>query len=165
MTDTLIPRIVFVEDVSADAELVTQALHRAGIKATIVRVETESTLIHAIAEFAPDIIFTDHSLPTFSADEALRIAAQHAPATPVIIVTGSLNEEIAADYIKAGAADYVLKTNLTRLAPAVLRALDLRRARERQAQAQDDLRHSEERYRALIDQAADAIIITMLWAV
>jgi two-component system cell cycle sensor histidine kinase/response regulator CckA len=152
-------RILFVEDVSADAELVTQALLRSGIAATLLRVDTESALIRAITEFAPDVIFTDHSLPQFNAHDALRIAAQHAPTTPVIVVTGSLNEETAADYIKAGAADYVLKSNLRRLAPAVLRALDLRHAREAQARAQDELRRSEARYRALIEQAADAILI------
>jgi PAS domain S-box-containing protein len=159
MTAKPTPRILFVEDLPADAELVTQALHRAGIVATLLRVDTESALIRAIAEFAPDVIFSDHSLPQFNADDALRIAGQHAPTTPVIIITGSLSEETAADYIKAGAADYVLKSNLGRLAPAVLRALDLRRAREEQARAQEELQRSEARYRALIEQAADAILI------
>jgi two-component system cell cycle sensor histidine kinase/response regulator CckA len=160
MTATPTARILFVEDVPADAELVTQALRRSGVAATLLRVDTETALIRAIAEFAPDVIFTDHSLPQLHAGDALRIAEQHAPTTPVIIVTGSLNEETAADYIKAGAADYVLKSNLSRLAPAVLRALDLRRAREEQARAQEELQHSEVRYRALIEQAADAILIT-----
>ena len=77
----------------------------------------------------------------------------------MIVVTGSLSDEPAADYIKAGAADYVLKSNLRRLPPAVRRALDLRRAREEQARAREALQHSETKYRALIDQAADAILI------
>jgi PAS domain S-box-containing protein len=123
-------------------------------------VDTTEAFIRAIGEFTPDLILTDHSLPGFTADDALRIVEQHSPSTPVIVVTGSLNEEAAADYIKAGAADYVLKTNLSRLAPAVLRALDLRRAREEQLRAQQALQISEARYRALIEQAADAILIT-----
>jgi len=160
MTPPPTPRILFVEDVPADAELVTDALQRAGLPVTLRRVDTEKALIRAIAEFAPDIIFTDHSLPQFGADGSLRVVAQLAPSIPVIVVTGSLNEETAADYIKAGAADYVLKSNLSRLAPAVLRALDLRRAREERARALEDLHLSEARYRALIEQAADAILTT-----
>jgi PAS domain S-box-containing protein len=153
------PRILFVEDAPDDAELVKDALHRAGMAPTLLRVDTEADLIRTIAEFAPDVILTDHSLPQFNAEGALRVAQQYAPTTPVIVVTGSLNEETAADYIKAGAADYVLKSNLRRLPAAVLRAITLRRSREEQARVQEELRHSEARYRALIDQAADAILI------
>src|SRR2546428_7784827 len=80
-----------------------------------------------------------------------------APDTPVIVVTGSLDEETAAEYIKAGAADYVVKHHLERVGPAVVRALDLRRARTEQARAEEARRPGGGRFRALIEAGAGPV--------
>jgi len=152
-------RVLIVEDAADDATLVERELRRAGISSATRRVQTEPAFRDALRSFAPDLILTDHSLPSFSASHALQIAFQEAPQTPVIIVTGSLDEETAAEYIKAGAADYVVKHHLERLGPAVARALDLKRARHEQAQAEQARRQSEERFRALIEHGADAIVL------
>src|SRR5256886_14590577 len=98
-------------------------------------------------------------MPRLTARDTLRLVAQESPDTPVIIVTGSLDEEIAAEYMKAGATDYVVKHHLERIGPAVQRALDLKRAREEQAQAEEARRQGEERFRALIEHGADAIAL------
>src|SRR5881628_3312258 len=148
-----------VEDVPDDAALIERELRRAGIAGATRRVDSERAYREALRSFAPDIILTDHSLPTFGAADALRIAILEMPETPVIVVTGSLDEETAAEYIKAGAADYVVKHHLERLGPAVARALDLKRARHEQAQAEQARRQSEERFRALIEHGADAIVL------
>src|SRR6266568_2112843 len=150
-------RILLVEDVPEDAELVEHELRRAGVGGTTRRVDAEADFSRALREFNPDLILSDHSLPTFSAADALRIAQRDAPGVPLIIVTGSLDEETAADYIKAGAADYIVKHHLERLGPAVLRALALKHAREDQARAQEQLRQSEERFRTLIEGVRDVI--------
>ena len=126
-------RVLMVEDVADDAALIERELRRAGIAGATRRVDSERGYREALRTFAPDIVLSDHSLPQFGASDALRIALLEVPDTPVIIVTGSLDEETAAEYIKAGAADYVVKHHLERLGPAVLRALDLRRARTDQA--------------------------------
>src|SRR5205807_4577612 len=84
----------------------------------------------------PDVVLTDHSLPGFGARDAMRIVGQIRPGTPVIVVTGALGDEPAVEYLQAGAADYVLKDDLKRLGPAVLRALDGKRSREDQGRAQ-----------------------------
>src|SRR5207302_810430 len=115
--------ILIVEDVATDAELIEREIRRAGIGCATRRVDTESTLRDALRSFAPDLVLTDHSMPRLTARDALRLVAQETPDTPVIIVTGSLDEEIAAEYIKAGATDYVVKHHLERLGPAVQRAL------------------------------------------
>src|SRR5256714_834746 len=112
-------RVLMVEDVVDDAALVERELRRAGITGATHRVDSERAYREALRSFAPDIILTDHSLPTFGAADALRIAMLEAPDTPVIVVTGSLDEETAAEYIKAGAADYVVKHHLERGGPAV----------------------------------------------
>src|SRR5437899_3892283 len=148
-----------VEDVPDDAALIERELRRAGIAGATRRVDSERAYREALRSFAPDVILTDHSLPTFEAGDALRIAILEMPETPVIVVTGSLDEETAAEYIKAGAADYVVKHHLERLGPAVLRALDLRRAREEQARAEEARRQGEERFRALIEHGADAVVL------
>ena len=152
-------RVLMVEDVADDAALVERELRRAGIAGATRRVDSERTFREALRTFAPDIILTDHSLPTFGAADALRIAQLEMPDTPVIVVTGSLDEETAAEYIKAGAADYVVKHHLERVGPAVIRALDLRRARTEQARAEEARRQGEERFRALIEHGADAVAL------
>src|SRR5690242_895806 len=152
-------RILLVEDVAEDAALIERELRRAGIAGATRRVDSERTYREALRGFAPDIVLSDHSLPTFGASDALRIAQLEAPDTPVIIVTGSLDEETAAEYIKAGAADYIVKHHLERLGPAVLRALDLRRARTDHARAEEARRQGEERFRALIEHGADAVAL------
>ena len=149
-------RILLVEDVPAYAELVEYELRRAGVGATTRRVDTEADFVRALREFKPDLILSDHSLPAFRASEALQLAERVAPGVPVIIVTGSLDEETAADYIKAGAADYIVKHHLERLGSAVLRALALKHAHEERARAQEQLRQSEERFRTLIEGVDDA---------
>jgi len=148
-----------VEDVADDAALVERELRRAGISGATRRVDSERGFREALQTFGPDIILTDHSLPTFGAADALRIALLEAPDTPVIVVTGSLDEETAAEYIKAGAADYVVKHHLERVGPAVVRALDLRLARTEQARAEEARRQGEERFRALIEHGADAVAL------
>ena len=152
-------RVLVVEDVADDAALVERELRRAGITGATRRVDSERAYREALQTFAPDIILTDHSLPTFGAADALRIALLEAPDTPVIVVTGSLDEETAAEYIKAGAADYVVKHHLERVGPAVVRALDLRRARTEQARAEEARRQGEERFRALIEHGADVVAL------
>src|SRR5213080_680188 len=152
-------RVLMVEDVADDAALIERELRRAGIRGATRRVDSEPAYREALQTFAPDIILTDHSLPTFGAADALRIALLEAPDTPVIVVTGSLDEETAAEYIKAGAADYVVKHHLERVGPAVVRALDPRRARTEQARAEEARRQGEERFRALIEHGADAVAL------
>ncbi len=151
------PRILLVEDIPADAELIARELRRAGVGGTLQRVDARADYLRTLHEFAPDLIIADHSLPSFSASEAVEMAQREGAGVPVIIVTGSLDEETAADYIKAGAADYIVKSHLERLGPAVLRALDLNRARAEQARAQEQLRQSEARYRTLVDGVRDVI--------
>src|SRR5437016_3973150 len=98
-------RTLLVEDVADDAALIERELRQAGIRGATRRVDSERAFREALSAFAPDIILSDHSLPTFGAGDALRIALLETPDTPLIIVTGSLDEETAAEYIKAGAAE------------------------------------------------------------
>jgi PAS domain S-box-containing protein len=112
-------RILYVEDVPTDAELILLELSLNGISYSHIIVETKKDYIEALISFVPDIIISDYSLPQFDGMNALSLRNEIAPQTPFILVTGSANEEVAVECMKAGADDYILKRNLSRLIPAI----------------------------------------------
>jgi DNA-binding NtrC family response regulator len=116
-------RILSLEDVAYDVELMQRELRKANIDYELRRVETREDFLAALNEFQPDIILADYSLPQFSALEALKLLQQHKSTVPVILVTGSHSEEAAVECMKEGAEDYILKASLTRLPSALQNAL------------------------------------------
>jgi two-component system cell cycle sensor histidine kinase/response regulator CckA len=139
MSETI--RLLHVEDVASDAELIWRELRRAGLVFEPVRVDEEGTFLDRLRSLEPDIILSDYSLPHFNGMRALELAREHAPDVPVIIVTGSQNEETAVACMRAGAADYVIKEYLARLPSAIDSALRHRKL--------DRLRHEAEQRFAL----------------
>jgi signal transduction histidine kinase len=137
-------RILILEDMTSDAELVERELRKAEFVFDSRRVETREAFIQEIKEFLPDLILSDYSLPLFDGMAALKIVQEISPLTPLIVVTGSLNEETAVDCIKAGAADYVIKENLVRIGSAVKGALEKKRSREEKERAEEALRRQTE---------------------
>ena len=131
-------QLVLVEDNAPDAEIVARHLTRAKLNFSIHRVETEEELLAALSTHRPDLIISDFSLPQFDGLRALEVAAAWAPHTPFIFVSGTIGEERAIEALRRGATDYVLKTNLARLGPAVQRALSeaALKAKGREAEAQ-----------------------------
>jgi signal transduction histidine kinase len=138
-----------LEDDSADAELTRFALKDGGLNFSIVRVETRDEYVAELEQRHPSLILSDYSLPGFNGHDALEIAQQKCPETPFIFVTGTMGEEVAIETLKSGATDYVLKTRLSRLIPAVHRALREARERAERRHAQEKLRESHEQLRAL----------------
>ncbi len=120
-------RLLHLEDVAREAELIWRELSRAGLAFEPVRVEEEDTFLDKLVSFRPDIVLSDYSLPHFNGVRALELVSEHAPDVPVIIVTGSQNEETAVSCMRAGAVDYVIKEHLARLPAAVNSALHHRR--------------------------------------
>ena len=116
-------KIIILEDVQYDVELIEYELRREGVNFISKQVEIEKDFIDAIDLFKPDIILADHSLPKFDGVSALEIAKIMAPEVPFIFVSGKIGDEFAVDMLKKGATDYVFKNNLTKLVPAVKRAL------------------------------------------
>lgn len=115
-------RLLILEDAAAEAELTVRALETAGLGCAWQRVESETEFRAGLRE-RPDIVLSDFTLPRFDGMSALAIAASEAPDIPFIFVSGTIGEERAIEALKHGAVDYVLKTNLARLGPAVRRAL------------------------------------------
>ncbi|HMB22206.1 MAG TPA: PAS domain S-box protein [Anaerolineales bacterium] len=151
--------ILIVEDTAADAELAARALRKAIQECEIQVVETRQDFLNALETFQPEVILSDYSLPHFDGMQALKLAQEHAPLTPLIIWTGSISEDVAVACIKAGANDYVLKDNFKRLGPAVAHALEEREALVARRQAEANLREERKLLRTLIDNLPDLIYV------
>src|SRR5688572_11561783 len=135
-------RILHLEDLPEDAELVGRALKRSGVECEIVHVDDKVNFVAALKEFAPDIILSDHSLPSFDSHEALKIVKELGITIPFILVTATVSEEYAVSIIKEGASDYILKDRLKRLPNAISSALDKYKIEQAHIQADHMLRTS-----------------------
>lgn len=142
-------RILVVEDSPPDVELTEHALRDAGLDFATAVVDRRELFELELTRQIPDLILSDYSLPGFDGRQALEIAQRRTPNAPFIFVSGVLGEEVAIELLKQGATDYVLKTHLARLGPAVHRALREARERRERQQAEDKLRSSHEQLRAL----------------
>src|SRR5258706_9983857 len=157
-------RILLAEDSDADAELIGGVLHRAKMVENIHRVLTLEDFRASLEKGEYDVVLSDHNLGEWSGKDALEALRATGRDVPFIVVTATLGDEAAAEYIKQGASDYVLKDRLGRLPAAIAQALSqrlqrqetarLRQAAEESAQA---LRESEESLRLLLASTAEAI--------
>jgi two-component system cell cycle sensor histidine kinase/response regulator CckA len=153
-------RILIVEDLPIDAELAEREINTVLKSCLFRRVETRPDYLAALEEFQPDLIVSDYQMPRFDGLTALKLALERTPFTPVIILTGAINEDTAVECMKAGAADYVIKEHIKRLGQAVIHALTEKQVRQERYRAEEALRESEERYRTLVRTLPDAITVT-----
>jgi len=127
-------RILSVEDVPADTVMINHELRQAGLLFRTKRVDTKQAFLHELADDPPDVILSDHGLPSFDGFAALAMAREKCPEVPFIFVTSSLGEEKVIEIFESGATDCVLKNRLSKL-PAVmhraLRGAEERRSRNR----------------------------------
>jgi len=153
-------RILVAEDSETDAELVQRELKRGGLDFQSRRVQTEPDFRRELDEFRPDLVISDFSMPHFSGPRALAIARESRADIPFIFISGTIGENVAVDMMKAGADDYVMKNNLTRLVPALKR--ELREAEVRRARriAEERLHESEAALRRAQVLAKIAHIVT-----
>ena len=134
-------RVLIVEDSEDDTLLIVRELRKGGFTPEHRRVDSPATLQAALDEAAWDIMITDHNLPEFSSEAAIEQVTQTGRDLPIIIVSGSIGEEVAVAAMKSGAHDYIMKGNLSRLVPAIER--ELREAQNRHAhrEAQKTIQH------------------------
>jgi two-component system cell cycle sensor histidine kinase/response regulator CckA len=145
-------RVLMVEDNENDAVLIRRELVKLSPQPKVLHVRNEAAFATALAEFQPQVILCDHNIPGFGGAQALELAHRTLPDVPFILVTGSLDEETAVQYLKSGAADYILKDRVVRLGPAVVEALE----RARQGET---LQRHERLLRQIIDANPSLIFV------
>ncbi len=152
-------RILIVEDSAVDAELIARELVKEGLANTSKLVQSKDKFLKALGEFAPDVILCDYKMPSFSAPEALEIVKKSYPQTPLIVVSGTIGEDVAIDAIKLGAVDYIMKDRLGRLVPAVRRAIEEARMASDRKQAEINVQKQKDRAQKYLDVAGVMLLV------
>lgn len=172
-------RVLMVEDSEDDSELLVHELRRGGFDLTATRVDTEDALRAALEDDAWDVVTSDYNMPRLSAPKALAVLKEsRRDLPPFIVVSGVISMERAVDLMKAGADDFVEKSDLARLVPAIergLRGAEEHRGRKRAEEllqdaienmadgfalfdAEDRFVHCNENYRNIISGIADHLV-------
>ncbi len=150
--------VLIVEDSASDAELTVRQLRHAGFDVMHQRIETAEEMAAALKKQAWDVVLSDFRLPNFDAAAALATLRASGLDIPFIVISGVIEEEVAIELMRSGAHDYLMKSNLSRLAPAVKREIAEARDRQEHRRAEAALRESEERFRSMADSVIDAIV-------
>ncbi len=145
-------RILILEDIPEEAHLIERTISRDKIAFTSRRADSRESFEQGLEQFDPHIVLSDHALPRFNSIEALKIVREKKPATPFILVTGTVSEEFAVNCIKQGADDYLLKSNLTRLPSAIKSAINHRHMEMMKLRAEQEIIKQNEQLRASNDE-------------
>ncbi|MCC6329258.1 MAG: EAL domain-containing protein, partial [Acidobacteria bacterium] len=146
-----IPRILVVEALEADAELVLSELRNAGMRFEAKRAATSDDLRGGVADLKPDVILFGLQAEQFSVFEELRALKNAGDDTPFILYAESFGDEAAVEFMREGAFDCILKSSLGRLSASVQHALDLGEAQRMRDQSIRSLRESEEKFRSMVE--------------
>src|SRR6266851_5296001 len=154
-------RILCVEDIPADVVMINHALREGGLNFRSKRVDTKEEFLRELEHHRPDVILSDHGLPSFDGLTALAIARNKCPDVPFIFVTSALGEEMTIETFESGATDYVLKNRLSNLVPAMQRALREAEEKRKRQEVEEALCKSEERFRMLVAGVKDYAIFML----
>ena len=152
-------KILLVEDEPTDAALIVRELQKSGLRFTSECVDRQDTLVQALRDFGPDIVLCDNRLPGFDATRAMQIVRESRDDLPIVIVTGTMDDEAAVALVKAGASDFVRKDRLGRLPVAVGLALGNAQQRRLQKELDTAVRASELQHRRWFETAFDGILV------
>ncbi len=150
-------KVLLLEDNRDDALLVEREMKKGGLRFVARRAENKEEFIHLLRDFEPEIVLSDYWLKEFDGLSALRLTRVLEIDVPFILITGSTNEEVAVECIKAGAADYILKDRMARLPAAVRAVLDVNEVRAEKQQVEEKLKEGESRLRHLSEYMLDLV--------
>jgi len=150
-------RILHLEDDPFFADMVEAMLIAHGMQVSIVRAETFDAFITALRGRTFDLILSDHEFPGGNGLKALDLCRRECPTVPFIFLSGRIGEELAVESLKNGAVDYVLKSNMSRLIPTVVRTLNAFRETAALRTAEARIRRDRANLHGLIENTLDAI--------
>ncbi|HEY2980517.1 MAG TPA: PAS domain S-box protein [Anaerolineales bacterium] len=151
-------RVLLIEDDPPDAELLIRMLRQHGFEPESLRVDNEPAFLAALSS-RWDVLLADYTLPGFSSSRVLEIMNERGLETPVLLVSGTIGEDVAVESMRAGAYDYLVKGNLARLGTAIRNAINDKQLRDENRAAAEALRNSEGRFRKLIESAPYAFTL------
>ena len=152
-------RILLLEESEADAELILQEIKQRDYAVDAERVGTYSEMRVALARRPWDVVLCDKQHPQCDAAKTMSVIQESGLDIPLIIVADTMDEESVVTALKAGARDFLIKGNLTRLVPAIERELQDAGARREQRQAEEAVQQMRERFWALTENAPDGIAL------
>jgi PAS domain S-box-containing protein len=152
-------RVLIVEDSEDDELIIIRELKKGGYNPVYERVETASAMKKALNQKQWDIILCDYTLPKFNAPSAIAVLKEANIDIPIIIVSGTIGEDVAAECMRLGAQDYIMKENLSRLCPAIARELEDAKVRSRQKQMEETLRKASLDWQITFDATSDAVCL------
>lgn len=152
-------RIVHLEDLESDARLVERELRKSKLNFEFRHIENKTDFKKALYEFSPDIVLSDHSLPSFTSSEALEMVKETGKLIPFIIITGTMSEEFAVSMMKEGVYDYILKDRLQRLPVSVMNAIEKLNAQKEKEEHHGKIAAQEKKFRALIEYSHEGIAL------
>jgi len=152
-------KILLVEDSDEDALLLATHLKGQGLDCQLSRVQDLEPLREALSKPGWDLLLSDYNLPAMDALDVLAEARRWAPHLPCIILSGQIGEEAAVESLRRGAKDFVSKSRLARLVPAIQRELEESRVQASAREARADLRTMEDQFKAIASAALDGIVM------
>ncbi len=157
MTDSL--NVLCIEDSEDDVILLRRHLKRGNLEAVVTQVTNEEELRRALSTQEWDVVICDYLMPDLNAETALRIVKETDADLPLIILSGTISDEAAVSMMKAGAQDYILKDNLSRLVPAIRREINEANIRREKRKAENALMDSEMRHRLILESMTDTVFV------
>ena len=153
-------KILFIEDSMDDVLLILHEVKKGGFEPKWKKVETKNDMIFELDNNKWDFMIIDYNMPSFSGIDALNILKHKEIEVPAIMVSGMMGEETAVEAMVAGAKDYIIKGNYSRLIPAIKRELKESEIKKEKIKVELDLRESEEKFRTFMETAKDLMYIT-----
>ncbi|MGK7396101.1 MAG: ATP-binding protein [Candidatus Cyclobacteriaceae bacterium M3_2C_046] len=160
MTDSQLTKIIILEDVKDDTELILDELDQSSLNFTYLNARNREQYEQALDDFSPDLILADFTLPDINGLEALKMAKMSDPILPVIFITGTLKVEKAVEMMNKGASDFVLKRNFKDLPSSIYRTLRYSWEQRERIRAVNALKESESRFRTIANSAPVLIWMT-----
>ena len=146
-------RLLVIEDRQSDFEMLEEQLRRQGLDAWCRRVDTVEDLTDALEDPSWDAVLTDYNVPGMGFQSSVALVRGRRPALPIVLFSGYMGEDQAAELLKAGITDFVLKYRPARLGSAIRRAVDEAHEQQARRAAEAALLVNEVRLRLALDGA------------